>query len=78
MIVAFPLKRRYEVGHIPNDEQIAGIGLEYDGRIDPGIRTSDKGHFGPLALVHKIFVRGALFLELAIAKDPETCGELGD
>ncbi len=44
----------------------------------PGIRTGDEGHLGLLARVHKGLVGGALFLEAAIAKVPETGGELGD
>ena len=76
--MAVALVGRYQVGDVADDEQIVGIGLKHDRRIDSGIRTGEDRHLGLLALIHKRLVCGALILEAAIAKGLETGDELGD
>ena len=78
VILAVPLVGRHQVGDIADDEQVAGIGLQHRGRIDPGIGTGDEGHLGILAPVHKRLVGGALLFESIVAKFLETGGELGN
>jgi len=78
MIITAGFERRHQIGHIANDEQIAGVAVGHDGGVHSGIATPHHNRLGRLPLLGEAVEEGAIFFIIVAAEALEAVNKFFD